>query len=46
MTPNLSPAVYQLEREIASLPVEDKLWLKAQIDRQIKSAALAQVLTL
>jgi hypothetical protein len=38
MTPNRSPAVYELEREIALLPVEDKLWLQAQIDRQIKSA--------
>jgi hypothetical protein len=43
MTPNLSPVVYDLEREIASLPVEDKLWLQAQIDKQIKSAALNQV---
>jgi hypothetical protein len=43
MTPNLSPVVYELEREIALLPVEAKLWLQAQIDRQIKSASLAQV---
>lgn len=43
MTPNRSPEVYQLEREIASLPVEDKLWLQAQIGKQIKSAALTQV---
>jgi hypothetical protein len=43
MTPNRSPAVYELEREIALLPVEDKLWLQAQIDKQIKSAALTQV---
>ncbi len=43
MTPNLSPEVYRLEREISSLPVEDKLWLQAQIDRQIKSAVLPQV---
>jgi hypothetical protein len=42
MTPNLSPVVYELEREIASLPVEDKLWLQAQIDKQIKSAVLNQ----
>jgi hypothetical protein len=42
MTPNRSPAVYELEREIALLPVEDKLWLQAQIDKQIKSAALTQ----
>jgi hypothetical protein len=40
MTPNRSPEVYRLEREISSLPVEDKLWLQAQIDKQIKSAAL------
>jgi hypothetical protein len=43
MIPNLSPVVYELEREIALLPVEDKLWLQAQIDKQIKSAALTQV---
>ena len=43
MTPNLSPLVYQLEREIASLPIEDKLWLQAQIAKQIQSAALPQV---
>ncbi|WP_309737995.1 MULTISPECIES: hypothetical protein [unclassified Chamaesiphon] len=42
MTPNRSPAVYELEREIALLPVEDKLWLQAQIDKQIKSTALTQ----
>jgi hypothetical protein len=42
MTPNRSPEVYQLEREIASLPVEDKLWLQAQIDRQIRAAALGK----
>jgi hypothetical protein len=42
MTSNRSPAVYELEREIALLPVEDKLWLQAQIDRQIKSAALGE----
>jgi hypothetical protein len=42
MTPNLSLVVYELEREIASLPVEAKLWLQAQIDKQIKSAALTQ----
>jgi hypothetical protein len=43
MTPNLSPVVYELERKIALLPVEAKLWLQAQIDKQIKSAALTQV---
>jgi hypothetical protein len=43
MTPNLSPVVYELEREIALLPVEAKLWLQAQIDKQIKSAALTQI---
>jgi hypothetical protein len=43
MTPNLSQVVYELEREIALLPVEDKLWLQAQIDKQIKSAALAPI---
>jgi hypothetical protein len=44
MTPNLSPVVYELEREIAQIPVEDKLCLQA-IDKgkQIKSAALTQV---
>jgi hypothetical protein len=42
MTPNRSPEVYDLEREIASLPVEDKLWLQAQIDRQIRAAALGK----
>jgi hypothetical protein len=42
MTPNRSPEVCELEREIASLPVEDKLWLQAQIDRQIRAAALGK----
>jgi hypothetical protein len=42
MTPNHSPAVNRLEREIASLPVEDKLWLQTQIDRQIRAAALGK----
>jgi hypothetical protein len=42
MTPNRSPEVYELEREIASLPIEDKLWLQAQIDRQIRAAALGK----
>jgi hypothetical protein len=42
MTPNHSSVVYALEREIASLPVEDKLWLQAQIDRQIRAAALGK----
>ncbi len=50
MTPNRSPEVYELEREIASLSVEDKLWLQA-IDsitsgrlrqRQIRAAALGR----
>jgi hypothetical protein len=43
MTPNLSPVVYQLEREIASLPIEDKLWLQDQIAKQIQSAAIPQL---
>ena len=43
MTPNLSPVVYELEREIALLPVEAKLWLQTQIDKQIKFAALAPI---
>jgi hypothetical protein len=43
MIHNLSPVVYELEREIALLPVEDKLWLQAQIDKQIKSAAITQI---
>ena len=43
MTPNLSLVVYEIERKIASLPVEAKLWLQAQIDNQIRSAALDQV---
>jgi hypothetical protein len=44
MTPYLSPVVYELERKISSLPVEDKLWAQA-IDKgkQIKSAPLNQV---
>ena len=40
MTPNRSPEVHKIESEIASLPVEDKLWLQAQIDKQIRAAAL------
>jgi hypothetical protein len=42
MTPNRSPAVYELEREIASLPVEEKLQLRDGIDRQIRAAALGK----
>ena len=42
MTPNRSPEVYELEREIAALSVEDKLWLQAQIERQIRAAALGK----
>jgi hypothetical protein len=42
MTPNHSPQLDRLEREISSLPVEDKLWLQAQIDRQIRAAALGK----
>jgi hypothetical protein len=34
MTPNLSQVVYELEREIALLPVEYKLWLQAQSDEE------------
>lgn len=42
MTSNRSLIVYELEREIAELPVEDKLWLQAQIDKQIRAAALGK----
>ena len=42
MTSNRSSIVYELEREIAELPVEDKLWLQAQIDKQIRAAALGK----
>jgi hypothetical protein len=42
MTPKRSLIVYELEREIASLPVEDKLWLQVQIDRQIRAAAIGK----
>jgi hypothetical protein len=42
MTSNRSSIVYELEREIAELPVEDKLWLQAQINRQIRAAALGK----
>jgi hypothetical protein len=42
MTPNRSTAVYELEREIASLPVEEKLQLRDGIDRQIRAAALGK----
>ncbi len=42
MTSNRSSIVYELEREIAELPVEDKLWLQTQIDRQIRTAALGK----
>jgi hypothetical protein len=43
MTPNRSSVVCELEREIASLPVEDKLRLRDYIDRQIKSSAPGRV---
>jgi predicted transcriptional regulator len=42
MTPNRSPAVYELEREIATLSVDDKLRLRDYIDRQIRAAALGK----
>jgi hypothetical protein len=42
MSPKLLPEVYALEREIALLPVKDKLWLRTQIDRQIRAAALGK----
>jgi hypothetical protein len=50
MTPNRSPAVCELEREIALLPVEDKLQLGDGIDlakptlrdQQIRAAALGK----
>ena len=42
MTSNRSSIVYELEREIAELPVEDKLWLQTQIDKQIRAAALGK----
>jgi hypothetical protein len=42
MTPNRSPEVYELEREIAALPVEEKLQLRDGIDRQIRAAALGK----
>jgi hypothetical protein len=42
MTPNRSPAVCELEREIALLPVEDKLLLRDGLDRQIRAAALGK----
>jgi hypothetical protein len=42
MTPNRSPAVYELEREISLLPVEDKLQLRDGLDRQIRAAALGK----
>jgi hypothetical protein len=42
MTSNRSSIVYELEREIAELPVEDKLWLQAQIDKQIRAVALGK----
>jgi hypothetical protein len=42
MTPNRSLAVYELEREIALLPVEDKLQLRDGLDRQIRAAALGK----
>jgi hypothetical protein len=42
MTPNRSPAVYELEREISLLPVEDKLQLRDGLDKQIRAAALGK----
>jgi hypothetical protein len=42
MTSNRSLIVYELEREIAELPVDDKLWLQTQIDKQIRAAALGK----
>jgi hypothetical protein len=42
MTPNRSPAVCELEREIALLPVEDKLQLRDGLDKQIRAAALGK----
>jgi hypothetical protein len=42
MTSNRSSSVYELEREIADLPVEDKLWLQTQIDKQIRAAVLGK----
>jgi hypothetical protein len=50
MTPNRSPVVCELEREIALLPVEDKLQLRDGLDlakptlheRQIRAAALGK----
>jgi hypothetical protein len=42
MTPNRSPTVYELEREIATLSVDDKLRLRDYIDRQIRAAALGK----
>jgi hypothetical protein len=42
MTPNRSLAVYELEREIALLPVEDKLQLRDGLDKQIRAAALGK----
>jgi hypothetical protein len=42
MTPNRSLIVYELERGITALPVEDKLLLRDYIDRQIRAAALGK----
>jgi hypothetical protein len=50
MTPKRSPAVYELEREISLLPVEDKFQLRDGLDlakltlreRQIRAAALGK----
>ena len=42
MTPDRLTAVYELEREIAPLSVEDKLRLRAYIDKQIRAAALGK----
>jgi hypothetical protein len=42
MTPDRLTAVYDLEREIAPLSVEDKLRLRDYIDKQIRAAALGK----
>jgi hypothetical protein len=42
MTHNRSRAVYELEREISLLPVEDKLQLRDGLDKQIRAAALGK----
>lgn len=42
MTSNRSPIVYELEREIALLSVEEKLQLRDDIDKQIRAVALGK----